>query len=158
MREVPDASPYPADSLLAELNRLGGAVVVSENVALFRLERPNPLPDQSGGYVADAIVFSDGMSILRWRTEPRGVEIYPTEQAMRDVRERSGRSHFVMTRTELLRMLPYDLVLRVMNLLASTPPPADAPAEIHRYYQDCEAMSIVLRAELLSRSASRGSG
>lgn len=65
------------------------------NVILYRLERPNPLPDQEGGHVADAIVFPDGMSILRWRTEPKGVEIYPTEQAMRDVRERSGRSQFV---------------------------------------------------------------
>ena len=71
---------------------------MNDDVTLFRLERPNPLPDQEGGHVADAIVFPDGMSILRWRTEPKGVEIYPTEQAMRDVRERSGRSILVEVR------------------------------------------------------------
>lgn len=47
------------------------------------------------GAVADAAVFPDGTSVLHWRTAPTGTEFYPSESAMRLVRERSGRSRFV---------------------------------------------------------------
>jgi hypothetical protein len=47
------------------------------------------------GDVAEAVVFTDGLAVLRWLTEPYGIEIYPTETDMRMVRERSGRSQFI---------------------------------------------------------------
>lgn len=46
------------------------------------------------GIVAVALVCPDGVSILHWLTEPRGTEIYPSEDAMRQIREASGRSVF----------------------------------------------------------------
>lgn len=64
---------------------------------LLRLVRLSPGPSEMTaptGVVADAIVFSDGLAILHWRTDPHGTEIYESEDAMRRVRESSGRSHF----------------------------------------------------------------
>jgi hypothetical protein len=47
------------------------------------------------GVVAEAVVFSNDVSVLHWLTEPNGTEIYLSEEAMRDIRESSGRSYFV---------------------------------------------------------------
>lgn len=44
--------------------------------------------------VAEAAVFSDGPAVLHWLTDPAGTEFYPSEAAMRHVRESSGRSRF----------------------------------------------------------------
>jgi hypothetical protein len=49
------------------------------------------------GIVAEAVVFSDGLAVLHWLTDPAGTEIYPSEDAMREVREASGRSRFIET-------------------------------------------------------------
>jgi hypothetical protein len=46
------------------------------------------------GVVADVAVFPDGRCILVWRTDPAGIEIYPSEDALRQVREASGRAVF----------------------------------------------------------------
>jgi hypothetical protein len=46
------------------------------------------------GVVAEAVVFSDGTAVLHWTAEPYGTEMYPSEDRMREVRERSGRSQF----------------------------------------------------------------
>jgi hypothetical protein len=49
------------------------------------------------GVVAEAAVFSDGLAVLHWLTNPACTEIYPApdgEGAMRAVRESSGRSQF----------------------------------------------------------------
>jgi hypothetical protein len=59
---------------------------------------PGPTPfTQATGIVADAVVFPDGLAVLHWRGQGKGrmrAEIYESEEDMRDVRERSGRSHF----------------------------------------------------------------
>lgn len=58
-------------------------------------DEPGPTPETAMvGTVADAVVFEDGVAVLHWRTAPAGTEIYPSEEAMRTVRERSGRSRF----------------------------------------------------------------
>jgi len=64
---------------------------------LLRLIRmvPGQSPEAAPtGVVADAVVFPDGTSVLHWRSMPAATEIYPSEHAMRQVRERSGRSRF----------------------------------------------------------------
>ncbi len=60
----------------------------------FVLNRHSPLPGQPGGVVAEAVVFSTGLAVLQWLTEPQAVETYPSEAAMRGQREQSGRSVF----------------------------------------------------------------
>lgn len=50
---------------------------------------------QATGVVAEAVVFSDGLSVLHWLTDPAGTEMYAQEEMMRRVRELSGRSEFV---------------------------------------------------------------
>jgi hypothetical protein len=52
---------------------------------------------QVTGIVAEAAVFSDGLAVLHWLTDPAGTEVYPApdgEALMRQVRESSGRSQF----------------------------------------------------------------
>jgi hypothetical protein len=66
----------------------------------FQLFRMAPGPDEitaRTGIVAEAAVFSDGLAVLHWLTDPAGTEIYPApdgEDDMRAVRESSGRSQF----------------------------------------------------------------
>lgn len=55
---------------------------------LFRLIRSTPgsaPAAQVTGIVAEAAVFSDGLSILHWLTPPQGTEIYSTEQQISGV-------------------------------------------------------------------------
>ena len=64
---------------------------------LLTLTRCGPGPTevtQRVGVVADAVIFPDGSAVLHWRTVPSGTEFYPTEKAMRLIRESSGRSYF----------------------------------------------------------------
>lgn len=64
---------------------------------LLLLVRNQPGPTETmkvTGVVAEAVVFSDGLAVLHWLTEPRGTEFYPDETAMRAIREVSGRSRF----------------------------------------------------------------
>jgi len=62
---------------------------------IYILYRYKPNPGQERGCVADAAVYPDGTAILKWRTDPGGIEIYPSEADMRNIRERSGRSQFL---------------------------------------------------------------
>jgi DNA-binding transcriptional ArsR family regulator len=55
--------------------------------------------EQSPGRVAEAVVFSDGKAVLHWLTDPGSIEFYASEDEMRAVRERSGRSRFAETGT-----------------------------------------------------------
>lgn len=62
---------------------------------ILLLFRSEPAGGQAGGVVAEAVVFTDGTAVLHWLTEPRATEAYPSEEAMRQVREASGRSVFL---------------------------------------------------------------
>lgn len=44
------------------------------------------------GTVAEVAEFNGGTCVLRWLTEPHGIEIYPSRSALSEVRESSGRS------------------------------------------------------------------
>lgn len=59
------------------------------------LFRAHPDPGQAAGVVAEAVLFTDGAAVLHWLTEPHVTEVYPSEDAMRQVREASGRSVFL---------------------------------------------------------------
>lgn len=64
---------------------------------MLALVRVQPGPDEqtrTTGVVAEAAVYTGGTSVLRWLTEPHAIETYPSEAAMRQVREASGRSVF----------------------------------------------------------------
>jgi len=66
----------------------------------LRLVRDVPGPTEQTretGGVAEAVIFSDGRAVLHWLTEPRATEFYESEDAMREVREASGRSRFIET-------------------------------------------------------------
>jgi hypothetical protein len=65
---------------------------------LIRTE-PGPGVAEPTGTVAEAVVFSDGTAVLHWLTDPCGTEFYASEDAMRGVRERSGRSAFAESAT-----------------------------------------------------------
>jgi hypothetical protein len=72
-------------------------------VKTFWLERVFPGQTEMTmvtGTVAEATVFSDGLAVLHWLTDPAGTEVYPApdgEILMRQVRESSGRSRFTET-------------------------------------------------------------
>ena len=62
---------------------------------LYRMT-PGPTDQTSStGIVADAAIFPNGRCVLVWRTDSNGMEIYDSEQAMRTIHERSGRSVFL---------------------------------------------------------------
>lgn len=70
---------------------------------MYHLVRQAPGPTAQTavtGVVAEAVVFGDGIAVLHWLTEPRGTEFYPSEAAMRQIREGSGRSRFVQVVSE----------------------------------------------------------
>jgi len=65
---------------------------------VLKLFRDMPGPDEltaKRGIVAEAVVFSDGKAVLHWLTGIDVTETYPSEDDMRLVRERSGRSRFI---------------------------------------------------------------
>jgi hypothetical protein len=78
----------------------------------FQLIRETPGPSaamQVTEIVAEAVVYSDGLAVLHWLTDPAGTEVYPApdgEILMRQVRERSGRSQFRETGRLDLRAAP----------------------------------------------------
>jgi len=62
------------------------------------------------GIVAEATVFSGGLAVLHWLTSPDGTEVYPApsgEEAMREVRESSGRSRFAETTAQRKLLAEY---------------------------------------------------
>lgn len=61
---------------------------------LLVLHRIKPRPDGITGIVADAAIFPNGRAVLQWRLGDNNLEIYSSEQAMRDIREHSGYSQF----------------------------------------------------------------
>jgi len=68
---------------------------MSARILLLIRTEPGPSDmTRPTGTVAEAIVFTDGQSVLHWLTYPRGTEVYPSEAEMRAVRESSGRSRF----------------------------------------------------------------
>jgi hypothetical protein len=71
-------------------------VTGTPSARVLRLVRTEPGQGaaQPTGTVAEAAVFSDGTAVLHWLTDPGGTEFYASEQAMRGVRESSGRSRF----------------------------------------------------------------
>lgn len=66
-----------------------------KNLVLIRDRNPGfRLPGERTGAVAEAVVFADGTAVLHWMTSPAATESYPSEAAMRQVREKSGRCFF----------------------------------------------------------------
>lgn len=66
-------------------------------IRVLILERDEPGPSDETrptGAVAEAVVFSDGMTVLHWLTSPGSTEVYQSEADLRKIRESSGRSRF----------------------------------------------------------------